>query len=207
MPGCDGTMGLFGAGTSRSKTCSTITYVGDGMPCGVLSSTSRAECITGGCYTSTGLASSTEMGTCKADAADAADGAEGDPGAGGAQKPQGHDALHVPDRERPARRHPPPRRRRAPREGGFARARRRSHGTIAALGKPRAARGRHRNQNSYLMLRGGRDLKVRPPAGHAGTAPDTEGHVAENRGLAAVADGPERSQAARECQGSRRGLL
>ena len=72
MPGCDGTMGLFCGGTAGSKTCMTISYVADGMPCGALSSTSRAECITGGCYTSTGLASSTDMGTCKADAADGA---------------------------------------------------------------------------------------------------------------------------------------
>jgi len=40
-------------------------------------------------------------------------------------------------------------------------------------------------------------LKVRPPAGHAGTAPDTDGQVAENRGLAG---GPDRPQAAPECR-------
>ena len=41
---------------------------------------------------------------------------------------------------------------------------------------------------------------MRPPAGHAGTAPDTEGHAAENRGLAAVAEGPEWPHAVRECR-------
>ncbi len=70
MPGCDGTLGLFCGGSSGAKTCMTITYVSDGMPCGALSSTMCAECITGGCYTATGLAASGEMGTCKADAAD-----------------------------------------------------------------------------------------------------------------------------------------
>lgn len=41
---------------------------------------------------------------------------------------------------------------------------------------------------------------MRPPEGHAGTAPDSDGQVAENRGLAAVADGPERSGADPACQ-------
>ena len=41
---------------------------------------------------------------------------------------------------------------------------------------------------------------MRPPAGHGGTAPDSDGQAAENRGLAAVADGPERPGADRECQ-------
>lgn len=41
---------------------------------------------------------------------------------------------------------------------------------------------------------------MRPPAGHAGTAPDTDGQAAENRGLAGVANGPEGTQADPECQ-------
>jgi hypothetical protein len=41
---------------------------------------------------------------------------------------------------------------------------------------------------------------VRPPAGHAGTAPDTDGQAAENRGFAAVADGPEGPGADSKCQ-------
>jgi len=49
-------------------------------------------------------------------------------------------------------------------------------------------------------LRGGRDLKARPPAGHAGTAADSNGQVAGNRGLAGAADGPERPGTDRECR-------
>ena len=49
-------------------------------------------------------------------------------------------------------------------------------------------------------MAGGWDLKERPPAGHAWTAPDTDGQTAENRGLAAVADGHEQPQADPECQ-------
>lgn len=70
MPGCDGTSGLFCGGPSGSKTCMSITYVADGMPCGDLSSTSHAECVAGGCYTSTGSAGSGQTGTCKSDTAD-----------------------------------------------------------------------------------------------------------------------------------------
>jgi hypothetical protein len=55
-------------------------------------------------------------------------------------------------------------------------------------------------KKDLINQRGGRDLKKRRPAGHAGTAPDTDGRAAENRGLPAVAAGPERPQAARECQ-------
>lgn len=72
MPGCDGTLGLFCGGTAGSKTCMPITYVVDGMPCGVLSATSHAECIGGACYASAGLAGTGEMGACKADATDGA---------------------------------------------------------------------------------------------------------------------------------------
>ena len=70
MPGCDGTNGLFCGGPSGTKTCMAITYVGDNIPCGDLSSTSHAECTAGGCYTSTGPAGAGETGTCKSDAAD-----------------------------------------------------------------------------------------------------------------------------------------
>jgi hypothetical protein len=70
MPGCDGTSGLFCGGTAGAKTCMTISYVGDGVACGDLTSTSHAECIAGGCYTSTGPAGSGQTGTCKADTAD-----------------------------------------------------------------------------------------------------------------------------------------
>ena len=43
-------------------------------------------------------------------------------------------------------------------------------------------------------------MKVRPPAGQAWTGADSEGHDAENRGLPAAADGPERPAAAQECR-------
>ena len=54
--------------------------------------------------------------------------------------------------------------------------------------------------NIRLFLRGGRDLKVRPPSGQAWTAPDTDGQDAEHRGLATVADGPDGPGADPECQ-------
>jgi hypothetical protein len=43
-------------------------------------------------------------------------------------------------------------------------------------------------------------LKVRPPAGQARTAPDSDGHGAENCGLTAAENGPERTGADSECQ-------
>jgi len=70
MVGCNGTEGLFCAGASGAKTCIAVTYVGDGMPCGDLSTTEHVECIAGGCYTATGTAGSGETGTCKADVTD-----------------------------------------------------------------------------------------------------------------------------------------
>jgi hypothetical protein len=66
MPGCDGTLGLYCAGAAGSKTCTAITFVGDGQPCGALASGMRVGCSAGECYTSTGVAASTDMGTCKA---------------------------------------------------------------------------------------------------------------------------------------------
>jgi len=70
MPGCDGTSGLLCGATSGAKTCMSITYVGDGIPCADLSSTSFAECIAGGCYTTTDPVGSGQTGTCKSDPAD-----------------------------------------------------------------------------------------------------------------------------------------
>ena len=72
MPGCSGAIGLFCGGTVGAKACAATTFVSDGMPCGQLSTTSHVECTAGGCYTATGLAGTTETGTCKADAADGA---------------------------------------------------------------------------------------------------------------------------------------
>lgn len=70
MPGCDTRMGLYCVGPAGAKTCLAATYVGDSLPCGALSATSYAVCLAGSCYTATGVASATDMGTCKADAAD-----------------------------------------------------------------------------------------------------------------------------------------
>ena len=49
-----------------------ISYVSDGMPCGNLSTTSFALCKAGTCYSSTGPASGSQMGTCKLDAIEGA---------------------------------------------------------------------------------------------------------------------------------------
>jgi hypothetical protein len=72
LPGCYGTLGLFCGGAAGARTCMAITFVGDGMACGNLSTTSRAQCIAGDCYTTAGLAGANEVGLCKADAADGA---------------------------------------------------------------------------------------------------------------------------------------
>jgi hypothetical protein len=72
MPGCNGSLGLACVGASGSKICVTITYVGDGMPCGNLSNTAFALCKAGTCYTGTGVASGSQMGTCKLDAIEGA---------------------------------------------------------------------------------------------------------------------------------------
>ena len=71
-PACNGSLGLACVGASGSKTCVTISYVSDGMPCGNLSDTSFALCRAGTCYTSTGVASGSETGTCKLDAIEGA---------------------------------------------------------------------------------------------------------------------------------------
>jgi hypothetical protein len=67
MPGCNGAQGLFCGGTVGTKTCMPIAYVGDGLPCGNISTTSFALCQAGGCYTGTGVILSGQTGTCKAD--------------------------------------------------------------------------------------------------------------------------------------------
>jgi hypothetical protein len=71
-PGCNGSLGLACVGATGSKTCVTISYVSDGMPCGNLSNTAFALCKAGTCYTPTGVASGSEMGTCKVDAIEGA---------------------------------------------------------------------------------------------------------------------------------------
>jgi hypothetical protein len=72
MPGCNGSLGLACVGAAGSKTCVTISYVTDGMPCGNLSNSSFALCKAGTCYTATGVASGNQMGVCKLDAIEGA---------------------------------------------------------------------------------------------------------------------------------------
>ncbi|HMF44294.1 MAG TPA: hypothetical protein VKQ32_26660 [Polyangia bacterium] len=67
MPGCDNTLGLYCAGATGSKTCAAITFVGDGMPCGLMSDGTRVGCKAGECFTATGVVGNSDMGTCKAD--------------------------------------------------------------------------------------------------------------------------------------------
>jgi len=67
MPGCDNTLGLYCAGATGAKTCVAITFVGDGMPCGLQVDGTRVACRAGECFTATGVAGNSDMGTCKAD--------------------------------------------------------------------------------------------------------------------------------------------
>jgi hypothetical protein len=60
--GCEGPVG--------SKVCTAVALVGDSQPCGTLADGTRADCLAGECYTATGLAQVTELGTCKQQAAD-----------------------------------------------------------------------------------------------------------------------------------------
>jgi hypothetical protein len=67
---CDALLGLYCGGTKSARTCAALNYAPAGMPCGLLPDGSRVTCIAGDCYTDTGLASSTDLGTCKAFASD-----------------------------------------------------------------------------------------------------------------------------------------
>src|SRR5450432_815032 len=70
MPVCDGAEGLFCAGAMGAKTCTATTFVGAGMPCGVLSQDALAACTAGLCYAAKGLVGQGETGACKANAAE-----------------------------------------------------------------------------------------------------------------------------------------
>ena len=94
MPGCDPTRGLACSGPSGSKVCTQIGFAGtipgpdggvtanedggatgptpDGTPCGQLDDGSRVGCVAGGCYTTTGPASGSDLGACKPHAPDGA---------------------------------------------------------------------------------------------------------------------------------------
>jgi hypothetical protein len=69
--GCDGSKGLTCGGAAGAKTCVAIPFAANGMPCGTLTDGSFAGCAAGGeCFTATGPALVSEMGTCKTAAAD-----------------------------------------------------------------------------------------------------------------------------------------
>jgi hypothetical protein len=69
-PLCLRFQGLACEGPVGSKVCTAVALVGDGLPCGTLTDDTRADCLAGECYTETGLAQVTELGTCKKQAAD-----------------------------------------------------------------------------------------------------------------------------------------
>jgi hypothetical protein len=69
-PGCYFAEGLWCTGTTAPKTCGLIAYVAAGQPCGTLTDGSLAVCRAGACYTNTGPAALTDLGTCKANAGD-----------------------------------------------------------------------------------------------------------------------------------------
>lgn len=72
MHGCDGSLGLFCSGDPGAQTCAAIVYVGDGLSCGHLSSTSSVLCNAGTCYTAGGVAAGGETGVCRRDALEGA---------------------------------------------------------------------------------------------------------------------------------------
>jgi hypothetical protein len=69
---CDGSLGLYCAGAAGAKTCMMMAFADDGQPCGLLSDGTRAVCRGGTCFTPTGVAADSDLGTCKANAADGA---------------------------------------------------------------------------------------------------------------------------------------
>ncbi len=64
---CDQTRGLY---CGPAGTCARVTYAAAGSACGQLPDGTRVGCAAGGCYTDSGPASGTDMGTCKPFAAD-----------------------------------------------------------------------------------------------------------------------------------------
>jgi hypothetical protein len=64
-PLCLRFQGLACEGPVGSKTCTKVVLVADAQPCGTLADGTRADCLAGECYTATGLAQVTELGTCK----------------------------------------------------------------------------------------------------------------------------------------------
>jgi hypothetical protein len=74
LPGCDGSLGFYCGGTNGSRTCMATAFVGNGQPCGGLSSTSFTQCLAGSCFTGTGVVAvgPGNTGTCKADVTEGA---------------------------------------------------------------------------------------------------------------------------------------
>jgi hypothetical protein len=91
MPACDPTLGLYCGGAAGAKTCQLVVYGGAGpdggvsgtdggtvsggatpagTPCGVLADGTHVGCVAGGCYTATGPATGSDLGTCSPFAAD-----------------------------------------------------------------------------------------------------------------------------------------
>ena len=92
MPGCDATRALTCQGPSGAKTCTPTGYGGTtsgpdggitaasdggapdptptGTACGALPDGTRVGCVAGDCYTDSGRASGSDLGTCKPFAAD-----------------------------------------------------------------------------------------------------------------------------------------
>jgi hypothetical protein len=91
IPGCDPTLGLYCGGATGAKTCQLVVYGGagpdggasgadagtasggatpTGTPCGVLADGTHVGCVAGGCYTATGPATGSDLGTCFPFAAD-----------------------------------------------------------------------------------------------------------------------------------------
>lgn len=66
QPGCHGNFGISCRGPAAGRVCTRIALVDDGQACGTLADGSRADCRRGECFTATGLATTAELGTCKA---------------------------------------------------------------------------------------------------------------------------------------------
>jgi hypothetical protein len=69
-PTCENNLGLACVGLAGAKTCQPIAYVQAGEACGTLADGSRAECADGDCFTASGPAAATDLGTCVAQATD-----------------------------------------------------------------------------------------------------------------------------------------
>ena len=69
LPGCYYALGLWCTGTGQ-KTCTIMALHESGQPCGPQADGTQAECKAGNCFTPTGSAAVTDVGTCKDNAGD-----------------------------------------------------------------------------------------------------------------------------------------